>query len=60
MKNRSDVEMPKICPLLSAGAGIEIECKEERCAWYIKNEFDCSIRQLASAIFNNAVMVAHP
>lgn len=40
------------CPLMSAGNSIEIVCRQERCAWYLKNYKMCSMYVVA----HNAAM----
>lgn len=35
-------EIP-FCPLLSIGAGIDMVCTQERCAWYMANVKKCSM-----------------
>jgi len=35
------------CPLMSAGSTIEAICRQERCAWYLKNYKLCSMYLVA-------------
>ena len=32
-----------VCPLMSAGSGMELLCKQEYCSWYIKSYKMCAI-----------------
>lgn len=36
-----------ICPLMSAGNDMSMVCKQEECAWYMKNYKMCSVYIIA-------------
>jgi len=39
-------ELP-ICPLMSAGASMDMVCTLDRCAWYIPSTKKCSVYMMA-------------
>ncbi|MCI1273445.1 MAG: hypothetical protein LKG27_03315 [Clostridiaceae bacterium] len=39
-------EIP-FCPLMSVGAGLDMVCTKERCAWYVSSVKKCSVYMIA-------------